>query len=446
MNIIFAIDEKQGYSKNNSIPWRCSDDLLHFKNHTINNIVIMGHLTFQSLNLKPLPNRINIILSSSLTSSNDYFVFQNLNKAIEFALSFKKEIFIIGGKDLILETLSNYNNINFYLTIINDEYNCDKFLNIDYNNHFELLNENKISNAVIKHYKCNAYNQADLEYLKLAKKVLKNGILKSDRTGTGTLSLFGEQMKFDLKDKIPILTTKFIPWKSCIKELLWFLKGQTNVKILQNEGVSIWNQNSSRQFLDSRKLYNLNENDIGAGYGFQWRHFGDKYINCETNYNKGIDQIENIIHLLKTDPNSRRIFLSAWNPCDLEKMALPPCHVSCQFYVSENKYLSCHLYQRSMDLFLGAPWNILSYSILTYILSKICGYLPNELIISIGDCHIYNDHLDLIKYQLTRLSYTSPQLIIKDSFNQKSIKEYNIEDFEIINYKYHEKINGKMSV
>ena len=285
-----------------------------------------------------------------------------------------------------------------------------------------------------------------MEYLRLANKILQNGNSRSDRTKTGTLSLFGEQMRFDLKNhKIPILTTKYIPWKSCLKELLWFLKGQTDTKILEQQNVFIWKKNSSIEFLRSRNL-EYEEGDIGPGYGFQWRYFGSQYKDCHTNYTNGVDQIQYIINLLKTDPNSRRIFLTSWNPLDINKMALPPCHLSCQFYVSEDKYLSCHMYQRSMDLFLGAPWNILSYSILTCILAKYTNLEPFELIISIGDCHIYNNHIQLLKLQSERLSYCAPQLYIKENVIEKSINELNTDDFEIQNYDSNEKIYGEMSV
>lgn len=446
IHIIFAVDEKNGYAKNNQIPWNNKEDLKHFKEKTENNIVIMGHYTFESLNTIPLPNRINIIISTQYNSTKEYFVFPYLKDAIQFALTFKKFIYIIGGKNIILETLLNFNNVTFYLTKIEGDYKCDKCLNLDWNR-FHYIDETSITNGKIIELKSSFYNGNDIEYLKLAKKVLHLGINKKERTGTGVLSIFGEHMKFNLKEQIPILTTKFIPWKSCIKELLWFIKGQTNSNILSEDGVNIWNKNSSREFLNQNKLEHLMTGDIGAGYGFQWRHFGAKYINCNTIYeNQGIDQLENIIQLLKEDPNSRRIYMTAWNPCDLKNMALPPCHVACQFYVKNNKFLSCHLYQRSMDLFLGAPWNILSYSILTYLLAKLCNYEADELIISIGDCHIYNDHISLIQRQFEKLPYKNAELIIKDSVKHKKLNEITIDDFEIKNYNHNEKIVGEMSV
>lgn len=291
----------------------------------------------------------------------------------------------------------------------------------------------------------------ELKYLSLLEKIVRDGKARGDRTGTGTLSLFGEQMRFDISTCLPVLTTKFVPWKSCIRELLWFLSGSTDATILQRQGVKIWDGNSSRSFLDSRGLHDLPEGDIGAGYGHQWRHFGAPYTTCKDNYdNKGFDQIAFIIDELKHNPTSRRIFLSAWNPAALDEMALPPCHVTAQFYVEFDddgtKHLSCQMYQRSVDTFLGCPWNIMSYAALTHILAKITNMKPKELIMCLGDVHIYSNHLDQVKEQLTREPYPFPKLIISDTVKDKSLDELNIDDFQLEGYKYHPSIKATMAV
>lgn len=288
-------------------------------------------------------------------------------------------------------------------------------------------------------------------YLNLLQKVLETGKMREDRTGTGTLSIFGEQMRFDISDSIPVLTTKFIPWKSCIKELLWFLKGQTDVSILQSQGVKIWDGNSSREFLDNRGLQHLPEGDIGAGYGFNWRHFGATYKTCKDNYtNQGFDQIKFIINELKTNPFSRRLYMTAWDPSKLDEMALPPCHLSAQFYVDvdeyNNKYLSCQMYQRSVDTFLGCPWNIMSYAVLTHIFAKICDMKPKELIMCLGDTHIYTNHIEQVKEQITRKPYPFPRLVLNDNIKHKTIDEICIEDFELIDYQYHPSIKAVMAI
>jgi len=279
---------------------------------------------------------------------------------------------------------------------------------------------------------------------------MEHGEERPDRTGTGTLSLFGEHMRFDISETVPLLTTKFVPWKMIVKELLWFLRGNTDARELSAQGVHIWDGNTSRAVLDARGLEHLEEGDIGAGYGFQWRHFGEKYEGCGKSYDGGgFDQIEYIIRELKTNPHSRRIYLSAWNPAQMRDMALPPCHVSCQFYVSTRHgpssppTLSCHLYQRSADMFLGVPFNIFSYTALVYILCGICDMRPGELIVSLGDAHIYKDHLSQVREILAREPLASPRLVVR---NLNKSTDLQVEDFAVRDYRHHAKLSAAMSV
>lgn len=287
-------------------------------------------------------------------------------------------------------------------------------------------------------------------YLHTVKRILSDGEERGDRTGTGTVSVFGNMMRFDISEYVPLLTTKFVPWRACIHELLWFLRGCTDSKELEAVKVNIWKDNTSKDFLEKRGLGHLPEGDIGAGYGFQWRHFGAKYTDCHTDYtNQGVDQIKEVIRQLKEEPTSRRILFSAWNPSALNDMALPPCHVMCQFYVSfkdDEKYLSCQMYQRSQDVFLGAPFNIFSYTVLTHLLAKMTGMKPKELIITSGDTHIYKDHVEQMREQVTRSPLTPPRLRILDSVLDKTVDEISIEDFVLEGYMHHAKLYGKMSV
>jgi thymidylate synthase len=297
----------------------------------------------------------------------------------------------------------------------------------------------------------NTRQHQEYVYLDLLRKIINHGKKRDERTGVGTLSIFGEQMRFDISTTIPVLTTKFVPWKSCIRELLWFLDGQTDARMLQEQGVKIWDGNSSREYLDSRKLNHLPVGDIGAGYGHQWRHFGAPYITCKDSYSgQGFDQISFIIDELKNNPTSRRIFMSSWNANDLDKMALPPCHVSAQFYVDfdddGNKHLSCQMYQRSVDMFLGCPWNIMSYAVLTCYLAKITDMQPKELIMCLGDTHIYCNHIEQVKEQLTRAPYPFPTLIISDVVKDKTIDELTLNDFALNGYTYHPAIKADMAV
>ncbi|RKO94510.1 thymidylate synthase/dCMP hydroxymethylase domain-containing protein [Blyttiomyces helicus] len=299
-------------------------------------------------------------------------------------------------------------------------------------------------------------------YLDLMKNIVDHGNIREDRTGTGTLSIpFPDPLRFDILNSIPLLTTKKMAWKTIIKELLWFLRGDTDSNILKSENVHIWDKNTSRQFLDSRGL-SYKEGILGPGYGFQWRHFGavydEKFANsCNVlpnDISDGFDQIAYIENLLKTDPFSRRIFMSSWNPKQLSEMALVPCHISCQFYVSkkideksseEKLFLSSHVVMRSSDVFLGLGFNIFSYAVLTRILAKRCSMECQELVISFGDCHIYLDHLQQVKEQLSREPFQAPNLIISDSISQKSYSEMTINDFTLIDYKCHSQIKASMS-
>lgn len=288
-------------------------------------------------------------------------------------------------------------------------------------------------------------NQDEQQYLDLLRKVLEKGEDREDRTGTGTKSLFGERLEFNLKDNIlPVLTTKKIPVSSVIKELQWFLSGQTNSKILEKQGVSIWKANTSRSFLDQRNLNYLEEGDAGANYSHQWRHFGAIYKDCNTDYgNQGVDQIAYIINLLKNDPYSRRIFLSAWNPLQLRETCLPPCHVSLQLYVDKDNRINGQMYQRSGDLFLGVPWNITSYSLLIHYLAYLTQRKPGKLIIVFGDVHIYNNHIEQTKTQLKRTPYSFPTISLSEV---DKIENFNNDTVLVKDYQSHPKITASMAV
>ena len=243
------------------------------------------------------------------------------------------------------------------------------------------------------------------QYLDLIKNIIKYGTIEKTRNGA-TRTLLGQSMRFDLTNNtMPILTTKKMAWKTCLRELLWFVNGKTSNNILKEQNVKIWNDNASRDFLNSRNLFHLNEGDLGPVYGHQWRHFNAKYINCDTDYTgQGVDQLQNVIDMLK-DPKerkSRRIIMSAWNPLQLDEMALPPCHILCQFHVIGKDELSCSLYQRSGDVGLGIPFNIASYSFLTHLLAVHCQLKPKEFIHHIGNAHIYEDHVRPLLKQMKK--------------------------------------------
>jgi len=253
-------------------------------------------------------------------------------------------------------------------------------------------------------------------------------------------------MHFSLENgTIPLLTTKRVAWKTCLKELLWFVRGDTSNENLQKEGVAIWNDNASREFLDSRGLTHLRENDLGPVYGHQWRHFNAPYTTCDDKYDgKGVDQLAQIIECLK-DPlqrTSRRMVMCAWNPCQLNEMALPPCHILAQFNVTSGNKLSCCMFQRSGDVGLGVPFNIASYSFLTHLLAKHCDLEPFEFIYYLGNAHIYKDHIESLEEQVKREPHAFPTLTV--NIKRENINDYVFDDFEVHNYKHHEVIKMKM--
>lgn len=262
------------------------------------------------------------------------------------------------------------------------------------------------------------------QYLDLLNRILTEGVEKSDRTGTGTISVFGNQMRFNLSEGFPLLTTKKLHLKSIIYELLWFLNGDTNVKYLQEHGVRIWNEWADE------------DGGLGHIYGYQWRSWPD--------YNGGhIDQISEVISLIKNNPDSRRMIVSAWNVADLNNMNLPPCHVMFQFYVANGK-LSCQLYQRSADTFLGVPFNIASYSLLTMMMAQVCGLQPGDFVYTTGDTHIYLNHLEQVKLQLSRTPRALPKMHINPDV--KDIFSFKYEDFTLTDYDPWDHIKGVVSV
>lgn len=284
------------------------------------------------------------------------------------------------------------------------------------------------------------------EYLNLIRKIMKKGKVRDDRTGVGTISIFGAQMRFSLRDQFPLLTTKRTFWRGVAEELIWFIQGNTNAKDLSDKNVRIWDANGSREFLDSRGLNKNEEGDLGPVYGFQWRHFGAEYGACKDDYGgKGVDQLKQVIDMIRNDPNSRRIIMSAWNPVDIPKMALPPCHVMCQFYVNDGE-LSCQLYQRSADMGLGVPFNIASYALLTYMIAAITNLKPGDFVHTIGDAHVYKNHVEPLQKQLEREPKPFPKLNFKRMEEIKEIDDFKFEDFELVGYKCHPTIKMDMAV
>lgn len=333
-----------------------------------------------------------------------------------------------------------------------------------------LFSNAKVSDNIRKAIQHSSHEE--YQYIHLIEQILENGVWEEGRNGR-TKSIFGHSMRFSLKDgKIPILTTKKTAWKTCLKELLWFIRGETNNKILKEQGVHIWDANGSREFLDSRGLTDYEVDELGPIYGRQWRAFNkpffcekaklsikDMYIGAHMMSGQidpdvihmhnqldepGVDQLQQIIDALK-DPKqrtSRRLIMTAWNPCQLDQMALPPCHILCQFNVHDGDKLSCALYQRSNDEALGTPFNIASYSFLTHLLANHCGLQAHEFVYFKGNCHLYEEHIEPMQQVLSREPFPFPTLTINTV--RKNIEEYQVDDFVVHDYKHHDVIKMQM--
>ncbi|CCM04765.1 uncharacterized protein FIBRA_06955 [Fibroporia radiculosa] len=295
----------------------------------------------------------------------------------------------------------------------------------------------------------------EYQYLSLCRKVIDSGEIRPDRTGTGTLSIFAPpSLRFSLaNDTLPLLTTKRTFLRGILEELLWFIHGSTDSNILSAKGIKIWDGNGSKAFLEKRGLGHRREGDLGPIYGFQWRHFGAQYTDCDADYTgQGVDQLVECIRKIKEEPTDRRIILSAWNPADIPLMALPPCHVLCQFYVhlpppdapDAPKKLSCLLYQRSADLGLGIPFNIASYAVLTHLVAHLTNTEPHELIIQLGDAHVYRDHVDALEEQLKRTPKAFPKL--RWTRTVSDVDDFRADDIVVEGYNPHPSIAMKMSV
>ena len=464
-DIIVAIDENNLIGINNTLPWYSYIDQQYFKKKTsepelpgLQNVLIMGRKTFESIG-HLLVNRINCIISN--TDRKDIDVMNNLDNAIEKYKSQENvsKIFVIGGSQIYKLALESpylrylyVTHIKSNIKIVNSNikytyFPCDvtskyplvsksiidkenitfcKYINPFYKSYIPYNIEQKIN---IEEYK----------YLELLQNIIKYGDKRQTRNAI-TYSTFGNFMQFSLENHFPILTTKRVYWKGIVEELLWFLKADTNALNLANKKVNIWINNTTKGFLKKRKLsYDIG--DTGPMYGFQWKHYGVEYKGMDYDYEgQGFNQLKYCIDLLKNDPYNRRILMTTYNPLDVEKSVLAPCHgIVVQFYVENNK-LSCHMYQRSSDSFLGLPFNISSYSLLVYIIGKETELKPGNLYISLGDTHIYEQHMDAVKEQLTRIPSNFPQL----DFNKKNIGEYSYDDFKLINYNPQKIIKAEM--
>jgi len=453
INIILICDIKGGIAKNGKIPWKFKDDLKYFKRLTSHvdmmigkNTLIMGRKTFDSLPCDYLPNRENVILTTKSNNEIDKLynydssqvIFKNnLFDAINYGKKNGNDIWIIGGANVYKQAMNYYQINNLYINIIQHDFECDQFVDIPkikFNNSIILTCLNDLDNKNYNIYfkKSEINNGVESQYLKILNKILNTGNKRETRNGY-TLSLFSEELKFNLEDGFPLLTTKKMFWKGIVEELLFFIRGDTNTKKLEEKGVNIWKGNTTREFLD-KMGFDYEEGDMGPMYGYQWRNYNSQ----------GIDQLKQVIDLINKDPHSRRIIMTDYNPIQARQGVLYPCHsLMIQFYV-HNEKLSIKMYQRSADAFLGLPFNIASTSLLLYIISSITKLIPGDVTITLGDCHIYEEHIEAVKTQLKRSSYKLPILESKKFKNLEEVENSCLEDYKIIDYKYHPRIKAMM--
>jgi dihydrofolate reductase/thymidylate synthase len=475
INLVANITEyknKLAIGRNDNLLFKLKHDISFFKEITSNpskNIVIMGKKTYFSIpeNNRPLNNRINFVLTNNsstkinthnLTCDKPYFLtFDNFIKFYKKYSFFN--VFVIGGAQIYNLFLSHQELFptKLYITHVTNFHGKNIKFDIEPNvfmNHFsdkykligfskQYITDNKKYKYRVLYYNYDNKGSEEYKYLDLIKDILYNGNLRRNRTGIDTMSKFGTKLEFDISHSIPLVTCKRIPFNIIVNELLWMLSANSDNSILQEKNIHIWDGNSSRKFLDERGLNHYPEGVLGPIYGFQWRHFGAKYSSSFANMSNvdrrlvgGFDQIANIEKLLKTDPFSRRIFLSAWNPGQSNEMAIDCCHVSCQFYVLEKnneKYLSCQFYMRSSDS-LAWCYNIISYTLLTLIFCKKCNMKPDKIFYIAGDCHVYTNHILAINEQLKRESRPFPNVVLNDSIINKDYHEILDTDFSLVGY------------
>lgn len=479
---------KMVIGSNGGLVVKLNEDLCFFKNITTNslstdskldfNVVIMGKKTYFSIEEKyrPLKCRLNLVLTnepklqsklpeSKFDLNKTYFI--NLKTFRKFYKKYNPNVFVIGGGEIYNLFLNSkeFKPEKVYLTqvknyggeIVNPttmNHLDESYKLIGYSN--KMYGEKNISFRIL-HYRKVSEVSEEHKYLNLAKFILENGKEQIDRTGVGTISIFGTQLRFDISNgNLPLMTTKQVPLKAIVEELLFFCRGDTNTKILEKKGVKIWSGNTSREFLDKRGLGDYPEGCMGPMYPWSWRYFGAKYSpafsdtsKCDRSLIGGVDQLNNVLHLLKTDPFSRRIYISNLNPAESSKMCLEPCHTYIQFYVEEIngvKYLSGYFTMRSNDIGCGFAFNLISYVLLINILALKCGMKPKEIVYSCANCHIYNTHFEQIKKQLTRTPRPFPHIKLDESLKNKDWSEMEYSDFELIGYFAHTSIKMPMAI
>ena len=452
--LILACTPSQGIGFQGRIPWKSPEDLQNFRRVTTNNCVIMGRKTYESIG-KPLSNRTNIVVSSRNFDEKDLIVVKSVEDGITVAKTINSEyLWVCGGATIYDYFMKNFVIDGIWMTEV-PECECDSFVETNISEYLTMYDYHRLfqpklfdGKFILNVFGINNYRTVDDDYLDLVDRLIKNGDRRETRNGI-TYSIFSEKLTIDLTKGFPLLTTKKVFFKGIVRELLWFIRGETDSKILEEKGVNIWKSNTSVKFLRHNGLP-YEEGKGGPIYGFQWRRFGEKYKysidgkEMETaGLEKGFDQLQFIIDEIRTNPHSRRMLLTGWNPNQLDQMCLPPCHVSYQFYV-QNGVLSCQMYQRSADVFLGLPFNIGSVALLTHLLAKVTHLRVGKVHVCLGNAHIYEEHFSAVQEQMERRQhrYLLPDLEILRRLEK--IEDYEFGDIHLKNYESNCSIKAKM--
>ena len=459
-SIIVSIDASNGISKKGSQPWNNPDVGKFFRETTLGkgkNVVIMGRITYESIpeERRPLQGRRCVVVSRTWKQEEhpEISIYPSLIDALAGVganLNQYDDVFIAGGEQLYNETIKKFMYLckKVLVTKFKTDYTCDQHFPFDYVKDYALAADPIKTRDYSRFTFIPSVVHDEYQYLKALDEIKNFGEAKSDPTGMGTRSLFGGvRMVFDIRDRIPVITTKKMFYEHIIKELLFFISGQTDVSSLSKDGVKIWDPITSKKKQEELGLP-WNESDMGPSYGHQWRHYGEEYIGCHEDYTKkGIDQLSKLIQGIRDDPLSRKHILTSWNPSQIDETPLPPCQIFVQFNVSgDKKYLDAQVYQRSGDMFLDVPFNITSYALLTYMIAHIVNLKPRKLIHVIGDAHIYNNHGEAVKRQLNRTPRPFPTLSLREATRIHEIDDFTFNSFIIEGYNPWPPIAGDMAI
>jgi len=454
-DIILAIDQNGGIGKDGAIPWRCSEDLKLFKAKTMDSILIIGRKTYDTL--PKLKGREIYVVTRDLCPDVMDRYFNALQTAITTAEQTGKKVFIAGGAQIYKQVFDDRNLRpmidTIHISVMKGEYDCDTHVRYPCPppNFGAFLIKTKVDYEDFTHYELKpvSHNHGELQYLEILNTTL-GAVVRQGRNGN-TLSSFVEHLTFDLRDGFPLLTTKKMFFRGIVEELLFFLRGDTDSKMLEAKNVNIWKGNTTREFLDSIGKTERKEGMMGPMYGYQWRNFGAPYdektgrTTGATHIDRGVDQLADVVNLIKTDPHSRRILMTDYNPTQAKEGVLYPCHsIILQFYV-QGDFLDMFCYNRSQDFFLGNPFNIASSALLLSIVAKLTGKTPRHFHLTMGDVHIYESHIDIAHKQLERTPFVLPKLNIHNDLQSlDEIEKWVYEDFDLVGYKSHPALKAQM--